>query len=83
MAIQHEKKDCTGAQKQGSGDLAIKLQSDTNVTAGRHFTLDEMIISFQDRTSLDKMKELYGRSKELSRDDWQLMFLLKKQFNIT
>ena len=83
LAIQHEKKNCVGAQRQGSGDLAIKIQSEPNILAGRHFLVEDQIISFQDRTSLDKMVELYGKSKELSRDDWDLMFKLKAKFNIT
>jgi len=62
-----------------TGDVALKLKSDPKILAGRHFLIEDEIVSFQNRDSLDKLLELFR--DEMKDDDWDLMRELKKQFN--
>jgi translation initiation factor 5B len=75
--MQHNKQKLTQPQRIGTGDIAIQFELNVNLTknviAGRHFFLREQLFSFQDRKSIDRLKELY--LKDLTRED---KILLKK-----
>jgi hypothetical protein len=54
----------------------LKIKSDEKILAGRHFVIEDEIVSFQNRDSLDKLLELFR--DEMKDDDWNLMRELKK-----
>ena len=80
LSIQHEQKELEGPLRKGSGSVAIKLNSPNNITAGRHFTEEDTIVSFQNRLSIDQLKAWY--MDEMLKDDWYLMRDFKGEFEI-
>lgn len=57
------------------GQIAIKLKSDSNITAGRQFDLTDNLFSNLTRKSVDILKDYFR--DEVRKTDWDLVRDLK------
>ncbi|KAJ1625781.1 hypothetical protein T492DRAFT_597306, partial [Pavlovales sp. CCMP2436] len=77
-SIEKDKKPVDELKKGQSG--AVKVDTPSNVTFGRHFTATSVVYSRMTRESIDALKEHF--KDELSKDEWQLVIKLKRMFAI-
>ena len=57
------------------GSVAIRIGGQQHIQVGRHFDESNQICSWQNRKSIDALKEYYRN--ELTMDDWKLVKALK------
>lgn len=62
------------------GSVAIKFKGDPSVTAGRHFEVKDRLVSIISRESIDALKKYFR--EDMTKNDWELVRKLKKDFNI-
>ncbi|OQR81411.1 eukaryotic translation initiation factor 5B [Thraustotheca clavata] len=77
-SIEKDNKPCDTAKKGAS--VAVRIESDSNVTYGRHFDHSQKLYSHLSRASIDALKENF--KDDLAKDDWRLVIRLKSVFSI-
>lgn len=77
VGIQVNKKDI-GIAKQGQS-VCIKIESESNITYGRHFSHRDLLYPNLTRKSVDILKQYF--KKDLSNDDIHLLIKLKQLIN--
>jgi len=80
-SIEKDKKAVTEARKGES--VAIKIGPNalqSHIVLGRHFSVNNMLMSKITRASIDSLKEHF--QDEMTQPDWRLVVNLKKVFNI-
>ena len=74
VGIQVNKKDISIAKQ--SQSVCIKIESESNITYGRHFSHKDLLYSDLTRKSVDILKQYF--KKDLSKDDIHLLIKLKQ-----
>ncbi|KDO24720.1 hypothetical protein SPRG_10254 [Saprolegnia parasitica CBS 223.65] len=77
-SIEKDNKPTETAKKGAS--VAVRIESDSNVTYGRHFDHTAKLYSHLSRASIDALKENF--KEDLAKDDWRLVIRLKGVFGI-
>ncbi|KAF0685444.1 Aste57867_22658 [Aphanomyces stellatus] len=77
-SIEKDNKNVDTAKK--GSNVAVKIDSDSNVTYGRHFDHQQKLYSHLSRASIDALKENF--KDDLAKDDWRLVIKLKGVFGI-
>ncbi|OQR97320.1 eukaryotic translation initiation factor 5B [Achlya hypogyna] len=77
-SIEKDNKPTETAKKGAS--VAVRIESDSNVTYGRHFDHNVKLYSHLSRASIDALKENF--KEDLAKDDWRLVIRLKGVFGI-
>lgn len=62
------------------GDIAVKIEGESQVMVGRHFDDTNQIVSYLTRDSIDALKVYF--KDDMNKDDWKLVIQLKKTFGI-
>lgn len=78
LSIEENHKPITEARS-GTGQIAIKIETSKNITAGRQFGLNDNLFSMLTRTSIDTLKDFF--KDEMRKSDWDLCRDLKSVFN--
>ena len=78
-AIESNKVSIQTARKK-TGSVAIRIKSGAKLQHGRHFEMEDEILSMLTRKGIDKLKEHYR--DEMTKDDWNLVRKLKVTFQI-
>ena len=66
--------------KKSTGSVAIALDGDPSIMAGRHFEKTDNLVSMVSRRSIDCLKEHFR--EDVTRNEWILIMTLKPYFNI-
>ncbi|ETW09615.1 translation initiation factor aIF-2 [Aphanomyces invadans] len=77
-SIERDNKTVETAKK--GSNVAVKIESDSNVTYGRQFDHTHKLYSHLSRASIDALKENF--KDDLGKDDWRLVIKLKPVFGI-
>ncbi|ETV80280.1 translation initiation factor aIF-2 [Aphanomyces astaci] len=77
-SIEKDNKNVDTAKK--GSNVAVKIESDSNVTYGRQFDHTHKLYSHLSRASIDALKENF--KDDLGKDDWRLVIKLKPVFGI-
>jgi len=64
----------------GAGSASVKIASEGNIMAGRHFTEKNQLVSYMTRNSIDALKQYF--KDEMTTADWKLVIQLKKVFDV-
>lgn len=62
------------------GDVAVKIDGESQIMFGRHFDYNNQIASLLNRDSIDALKKYF--KDDMNNDDWKLVIQLKKMFEI-
>lgn len=77
VSIEVNKKPATSARTK-DGDIAIKIEGESQIMYGRHFDDTNQIVSIINRDSIDALKEYF--KDDMTKDDWKVVIQLKKMF---
>lgn len=77
--IQKGGKDVTSA-REIDGGVSVKITNDKHISAEKHFTEKNQLVSIITRDSIESLKTYF--KDEMSKDDWRLIIKLKKVFDI-
>ena len=78
-SIQMNKKSIPEARKK-NGSVAVRIKGDSSILHGRHFDLEDDLVSILTRKSIDVLKEHFR--DEMLKEDWNLVRKLKGVFDI-
>ena len=67
-------------QRKKTGSVAVRIKSEGNVLHGRHFELEDELVSVLTRESIDVLKEHFR--DDLIDDDWNVVRKLKPLFGL-
>ena len=73
-SIEYDKKKIEEARKK-TGNVAVRLKSNSSILYGRHFDENDQLVSLITRKSIDLLKEHYR--DYLTKTEWNLVRKLK------